>query len=149
MTESGAEIDIEDDDTVHIHASKQETLIRTKAMIASHVPGNRRGQGLLRQGGFHHPVRRLHGIVPDPWKRQLFLALARRHGLSPFPQNRQRYRTVMPRATASFTNKVLWPEFLELSKLLLNCLDEANRDIITHSVPGDLSEAVEQPQLPH
>ena len=88
-------------------------------------------------------------MVPDPWKRQLFVALARRHGLSPFPQNRQRYRTVMPRATASFTNKVLWPEFLELSKLLLNYLDEANRDIITHSVPGDLSEAVEQPQLPH
>lgn len=87
--------------------------------------------------------------LPDPWKRQLFLALARRHGLSPFRQYRQRHSTVMLRATASFINKVLWPEFLELSKLLHDYLDEATRDIITHSVHGDLSEAVEQPHLPH
>ena len=30
MTESGAEINIKDDDTVYIHASKQEDLDRAK-----------------------------------------------------------------------------------------------------------------------
>ncbi|MGL5020171.1 MAG: hypothetical protein ACRDBP_18695 [Luteolibacter sp.] len=61
QAESGAEINIEDDGTVHIFASKQEGLDRAKSMIARHVTGNRSGQGLHRQGRFHHPVRCLHG----------------------------------------------------------------------------------------
>ncbi len=84
----------------------------------------------------------------DPWKRQLFLALARRHGLTPYRQYRQRHSTVMLRTTNAFLNQVLWPEFLELSKLLHDYLGEATRDIITRGVHGDLSEAPEQPNLP-
>lgn len=42
----GAEINIEDDGSVHIYASKQEGLDRAKAMIARHVPVNRTGYGL-------------------------------------------------------------------------------------------------------
>lgn len=86
--------------------------------------------------------------LPDPWKRQLFLALARRHGLVPFRKYRQRRATVMLRATPSMIHQVLWPEFLELSKLLHSYLDEATRDIITRGVHGDLSDAPEQPNLP-
>ena len=86
--------------------------------------------------------------LPDPWKRQLFLALARRHGLAPFRKYRQRQTTVMFRTTRSLLDKILWPEFLELSKLLHDYLDEATRDIITRGVHGDLSEAPEQPNLP-
>jgi hypothetical protein len=86
--------------------------------------------------------------LPDPWKRQLFLAQARRHGLHPYRQSRQRQTTVMIRATPSHVNKLLWPEFLELSKLLHAYLDEATRDIITRGVHGDLSEASESPGLP-
>lgn len=86
--------------------------------------------------------------LQDPWKRQLFLALARRHGLAPYRQYRQRHSTVMLRTTHAFINQVLWPEFLELSKLLHDYLGEATRDIITRGVHGDLSEAPEQPNLP-
>jgi hypothetical protein len=86
--------------------------------------------------------------LPDPWKRQLFLALARRHGLFPYRKSRQRHATVMLRDTPSHMNQVLWPEFLELSKLLHSYLDEATRDIITRGVHGDLSEASESPSLP-
>lgn len=87
--------------------------------------------------------------LPDPWKRQLFLALARRHGLLPFRKYRQRQTTVMLRTTRSFIDRVLWPQYIELSKLLHDYLDEATRDIITRGVHGDLSEAVEQPNLPY
>jgi hypothetical protein len=86
--------------------------------------------------------------LPDPWKRQLFLALARRHGLHPYRQYRQRHATVMLRTTASFVNQILWPEFLELEKLLHDYLSEATRDIISRGVHGDLSEAPEAPLLP-
>lgn len=86
--------------------------------------------------------------LPDPWKRQLFLALARRHGLTPYRQYRQRNTTVMLRTTSAFLNQVLWPEFLELSKLLHDYLGDATRDIISRSVHGDLSEAPECSNLP-
>ena len=86
--------------------------------------------------------------LPDPWKRQLFLALVRRHGLKPYRHARQRYTTVMLRATDPFVNQTLWPEYLELSKLLHEYLDDVTRDIISRSVHGDLSEAPEQPALP-
>jgi hypothetical protein len=86
--------------------------------------------------------------MPDPWKRQLFLALVRRHGITPYRQSRQRHTTVMLRATKPFVDRVLWPEYLELSKLLHAYLDETTRDIITRSVHGDVSEATDQPGLP-
>lgn len=86
--------------------------------------------------------------LPDPWKRQLFLALCRRNGLEPFRQYRQRSTTVMVRSTQSMVDQILWPQFLELSSLLHAYLDEATRDIITRSVHRDLSEAPEQAILP-
>jgi len=86
--------------------------------------------------------------LPDPWKRQLFVALCRRNHLEPFRQSRQRHTTVMVRSTQSMVDQTLWPQFLELSKLLHDYLDEATRDIISRSVHRDLSEAPEQPHLP-
>jgi hypothetical protein len=85
--------------------------------------------------------------LSDPWKRQLFLALARRHGLNPYRKYRQRQTTVMLRTTNSFINQILWPEFLELEKLLHEYLGEATRDIISRAIHGDLSEAPEAPML--
>jgi len=86
--------------------------------------------------------------MPDPWKRQLFVALVRRHNLTPYRNYRQRQTTVMVRTTRSMVEKVLWPQYRQLSDLLHSYLDETTRDIISRSVHGDLSEAVEQPNLP-
>ena len=75
--------------------------------------------------------------MPDPWERQLFLALVRRHGLHPYRQSRQRHATVMLRSTTAFVNQVLWPEYLQISKLLHDYLDDAIcvEDVLRH-VPG-------------
>ena len=86
--------------------------------------------------------------MPDPWKRQLFLALVRRHGLNPYRLPRQRRTTVMVRADKTFIDTILWPQFLELSKLLHTYLDEATSDIIARSVHDNLSDATEQKELP-
>jgi len=86
--------------------------------------------------------------LPDPWKRKLFLALARRHGLKPYRLPRQRSSTVMLRISRTQLDRSFWPEFTELSKLLSKDLQDATDDIISRGVHGDLSEAPEQPNLP-
>lgn len=85
--------------------------------------------------------------LPDPWKRQLFLALARRHGFKPYRRYRQRYSSVMIKIEPKYMNQILWPEFLELSQLLHNYLSEATQDIITRAVHKDISEAEETSHL--
>ncbi|MDE0826120.1 MAG: hypothetical protein OSA48_04850 [Akkermansiaceae bacterium] len=86
--------------------------------------------------------------MPDPWKRQLFLALVRRHQLAPYRLPRQRQTTVMVKVEKAFLDTILWPQYLELSKLLHSYLSEVTEDIITQGIHNDLSEATEQPQLP-
>jgi hypothetical protein len=85
--------------------------------------------------------------LPDPWKRQLFLALVRRHGLHPYRRPRQRHTTVIVRLQRKFLDEILWPEYLQLSQLLHDYLDEATRDVISRAVHRDLSEATEIPGL--
>ncbi len=99
-------------------------------------------------GAVPEPEEEFKISMPDPWKRQLFMALCRRNGIQPFRYYRQRYSTVMLRASPSMVNRILWPQFEELSKLLHAYLDEATRDIITRGVHGDLSDAEERPGLP-
>ncbi|WP_353565357.1 hypothetical protein [Haloferula sargassicola] len=99
-------------------------------------------------GSVPEPPAEYQFSLPDPWKRKLFLALVRRHGLKPYRLPRQRYSTVMLNVSRSHLDRVLWPEYLELSKLLEKYLEEATTDIISRGVHGDLSEAAEQPNLP-
>jgi hypothetical protein len=80
--------------------------------------------------------------LTDPWKRQLSLALLRRHGLQPY-----RHTTVMVRLQRRFLDDILWPEYLQLSKVLHDYLNEATRDVITSAVHRDLSEAPEIPGI--
>ncbi|WP_290898980.1 hypothetical protein [Hoeflea sp.] len=81
--------------------------------------------------------------IPDPWSRQLFTALCRRYGLRPFRYTRMHRQTVMVRAPASVVNRVLWPEFQELSNALsAHLLDIADR-IIREEVYATTDEAEE------
>lgn len=94
------------------------------------------------------PLKEFKIKIDDPWKRQLFVALCRRNELHPYRLYRQHRGSVMIRTTQTLLNEVLWPQFLELSKLLHSYLDEVTRDIITRGVHGDLSEAAEASDLP-
>jgi hypothetical protein len=93
------------------------------------------------------PLTEFKVVINDPWKRQLFVALCRRNGIHPYRLPRQRHGTVMLRTTRPMLDQILWPQFLELSKLLHSYLEEATRDIIARSVHGDLSEEPERPGL--
>jgi len=79
----------------------------------------------------------------DRWHRKLFLALCRRYGLKPYRYRRQRYSTVTLRASKSFLNTTLWPEFLEIKAALDEYLNEATERIIKEEVFGENEEAEE------
>ncbi len=86
----------------------------------------------------------------DSWSRKLFIALLRRYGLKPFRYKRQRYTTVMARVPKSFVDKVLWPEFMELSEVLDQYLNSITDRVIQNHIHAEDSDAdviEESPQL--
>jgi hypothetical protein len=81
--------------------------------------------------------------IPDPWSRQLFIALCRRYGARPFRYARMRRQTVIVRAPASFVQRMLWPEFEELSHALSAHLSEITDKIIREEVHEATQDADE------
>ena len=87
--------------------------------------------------------------IPDPWSRQLFIALCRRYGIKPFRYARMHRQTVILRAPTSFVHGVLWPEFEELSAALTAHLHEITEKIIreeVHEATQD-AEEIDEPRL--
>jgi hypothetical protein len=82
--------------------------------------------------------------IPDPWSRQLFVALCRRYGLQPFRYRRMHKQSIVIRAPRSFIETVLWPEFEELSAVLTAYLSQITEQIIREEVHGDTGDAEER-----
>ncbi len=85
--------------------------------------------------------------LPDPWTRQLFLALCRRYGLEPYRERGQRYTTVMVRAPKTFQQKTLWPEYQALSAELRSHLQELTERVIREAIHDDVGEAAESSEI--
>ena len=77
----------------------------------------------------------------DHWSRRLFTALARRYGLKPYRYRGQRYTTVMVRAPKRFVDDTLWPEFVELDRVLRETLERATEQVIAQVFGQETSEA--------
>jgi hypothetical protein len=77
----------------------------------------------------------------DYWSRKLFTALARRYELKPYRYRRQRYTTVMIRVPQRFVDDTLWPEFVELDRVLRETLDRATDQVIKSVFEQESSEA--------
>jgi hypothetical protein len=88
-----------------------------------------------------HPPIQYKFTMGDMWSRKLFVALLRRYGLAPYRYPRQRHTTVMVNVSPKFVDETLWPEFLELSKVLQEYLTEITDKVITESIFADTSEA--------
>ena len=86
--------------------------------------------------------------LPDPWSRQLFMALARRYGLRPYPYRRQRRTTIMLAAPQGFLDQILWPEFVQINEALTEYLAEITERIIRDEVYGETGEAEEVDEPP-
>ena len=81
--------------------------------------------------------------ISDVWSRQLFVALSRRYGIRPFRYRRMHRQSIIIRAPKSFVEKVLWPEFDELSAALTTYLSEITEKVIREEVHGETGEADE------
>lgn len=78
--------------------------------------------------------------MPDAWSKELFLALLHRYGIRAYRYSGQRRTTVMARVTNSFSESVLWPEFLELSRTLHAHLHAVTRRVIASAIHGEAAE---------
>ena len=78
--------------------------------------------------------------LADGWSKKLFTALLRRYELRPYRHARQRRTTVMVRVPRSFVDETLWPEFLELSKVLQTYLDEVTERVISSAIHDNEGE---------
>lgn len=76
----------------------------------------------------------------DGWSKKLFIALLRRYDLRPYRYARQRRNTVMARVPKSFVDDTLWPEFMELSKVLQQYLEDITSRVIAEGIHADASE---------
>ena len=84
--------------------------------------------------------------LPDPWSRQMFIALCRRYGLRPYRYSRMRRQSVMVRAPETFLNTVLWPEFQDINAALSEYLSQVTDKVIREEVYGDTGDADEVPE---
>jgi len=64
------------------------------------------------------------------FEKKLFKALLSKYNLQSYRYKGQRYTTVMVRSTDSFVNQTLWPQYLEMSKVLRSYLEEVTNDVI-------------------
>lgn len=78
--------------------------------------------------------------LTDDWSKKLFIALLRRYSLKPYRHARQRRTTVMVRAPRSFVEETLWPEFIELSEVLKEYLDQVTERVIREGIHADMSD---------
>ena len=88
--------------------------------------------------------------LKDMWQRKLFIALCGRYNLKTYRYNRQKYTTVLIKAPEAFVNKILWPEFQEMSKVLTEYLEETTSKIIKEEIfesKGEVEIVSEQYQL--
>jgi hypothetical protein len=96
-------------------------------------------QALAAMAQTERPVE-MQFTLSDEWHRRLFSALCRRYGLQPYRYKRQRRTTVMVRVPRSFSDRTLWPEYLELTKALNEYLHQATERIIREEVYRDAAE---------
>jgi hypothetical protein len=84
----------------------------------------------------------------SPYEKKLLKALLRRYGHTPFRFKGQKHSTVMVEATDVFINEILWPQYVEMSKVLDEHLKEVTNKIIQDSIysKGDSRDEVRQEQ---
>ena len=96
----------------------------------------------------HDPPVEVRFSLRNQWSRRLFLALARRHGLAPYRYRGQRHTTVVLKASQSFIDETLWPEFERIDQILGAYLSHVTDRLISQVFCDDLSEATERSEQP-
>ena len=132
----------------------REKLAKIKALFAgATTPGERQAA----QAALNRVQQRIDGMplreavadppiefrfsLTNPWSLRLFLALARLKGLKPYRHPRMRRTSVCLMIGTVAVNTDLWPEYLEMNKVLTEYLGELADHIIADCINPDRSDA--------
>jgi hypothetical protein len=132
----------------------RERLAKIKALFAgATTPGERvaakaalervqqRIDGMPAPQTFADPPIEYRFSLTNPWSLRLFLALCRSKGLKPYRHPRMRRTSVCVRIGKQAVNTDLWPEYLEMNKVLTEYLGELADHIISDCINADRSDA--------
>lgn len=132
----------------------RDKLRKIEALFAgAGTPGERAAAGAaaerirakLRDVGRRERSVETRFTVPDPWSRQLFIALCRRYGVTPFRYPRMRRQSLVIKAPRSFVDDTLWPEFTEIDSALKTYLAAVTDRVIREEVFNDPRDAEDAP----
>jgi hypothetical protein len=79
--------------------------------------------------------------LTNPWSLRLFLALCRMKGYRPYRHPRMRRTSVCLMIGRRAVNADLWPEYLEMNRVLTEYLGELADHIIADCINSDRSDA--------
>ena len=85
----------------------------------------------------------------DPWSRRLLVALSRRYGLKPYRYRRQRYSTLIIKASERFLRETFLPEYDAMSKTLNEHLTAVTDRVVAEVLNADESETEVVDGEPH
>ncbi len=135
-------------------AQIREKLAKIKALFAgATTPGERQAaqaaldrvqqriDGIPRSQVAADPPMEFRFSLTNPWSLRLFLALARSKGLKPYRHPRMRRTSVCLMIGKVAVNTDLWPEYLEMNKVLTEYLGELADHIIADCIDPDRSDA--------
>jgi hypothetical protein len=91
-------------------------------------------RGPSRQSAPREPEVEYRFSLADPWSQRLLYALLRHHGIAPYRRRGQRRHIVTVRATRTFIDDVLWPQFREFERELRDYFDECTDRIIDEAL---------------
>ncbi len=135
-------------------AQIRDKLAKIKALFAgATTPGERQAaQAAIdrlqqRVGGepssppFIDPPTEFRFSLANPWSLRLFLALCRSMGYRPYRYPRMRRTSVCLQIGRKDLDLSLWPEYLEMNKVLTEYLGELADHIIADCINADRSDA--------
>lgn len=127
-----------------------EKIKRIEALFAGATTPGERAAAASALERIHRRLQKLKKLDPlvefkftlgHMWSRRLFVALLRRYGIKPYRYRGQRYTTVMAKMPSTFAEETLWPEFVELDKILSLYIDDLTNHVIAQGIHSDNSEA--------
>jgi len=132
----------------------RDKLIKIKALFAgASSEGERQAaqaamdrlKGRIDSGGAGGPVAdarvEYRFSFNNSWSKRLFFALCRSKGYSPYRYARMRRTSSCVRISEHELNRNLWPEYVEMNKVLVEYLGEVAEQIIADCINRDRSDA--------
>ena len=132
----------------------REKLAKIKALFAgATTPGERhaaqaaidriqqRIDGVPSPGPVSDPPVEFRFSLTNAWSLRLFLALCRSKGFRPYRYPRMRRTSICVKIGKQTVNTDLWPEYLEMNKVLTEYLGELADHIIADCINADRSDA--------